>query len=187
MNENQKKIYDDACAAIAELIAEERPGFYPIRLMVIGGSSSEMAGGTIGHASTYELGEALAKAVLDCAGKYGFAPAFQCCEHLNRALIVERETAEKYGMEQVWVCPRPKAGGSVATAAFRAMRDPVAVERVEADAGLDVGLTLIGMHLKRVAVPIRLNTKKIGEAAVTAARVRPKLIGGERARYTPED
>ena len=154
---------------------------------MIGGSSSEIAGGTIGHDSTYEYGEALAEAALELAREHGFDAAFQCCEHLNRALVVERETAEKYGLEIVCAVPRKKAGGSLATAAWKRMRDPVLVEHVRADAGIDVGLTLIGMHLKDVAVPVRLEQNRIGAAVVTAARTRPKLIGGERARYTEED
>ena len=186
MNDLQKTIYDAAAAAVTELIGDNRPFFNPVRLLVIGGSSSEMAGGTIGHQSTYELGEALAQAVLDLAAERGFSAAFQCCEHLNRALVVERETAEKYNYEIVCAVPQPKAGGSLATAAWRRMKDPVLVERIEADAGLDVGQTLIGMHLRRVAVPVRLSTARIGCAPVTAARTRPKLIGGERARYSAE-
>ena len=183
MTELQKTIYDTAASALTELVDENRPHFNPIRLLVIGGSSSEMAGGTIGHQSTYELGEALAQAALDLAKERGFAVAFQCCEHLNRALVVEREIAERHHLDVVCAVPQPKAGGSLATAAWRRMQDPVLVERIEADAGLDVGLTLIGMHLRRVAVPIRLSVQKIGCATVTAARTRPKLIGGERAKY----
>ena len=187
MTELQQRIFDAATAALTELVDLDRPFFNPVRLLAVGGSSSEMAGGTIGHQSTYELGEALAEAALTLAKARGFECAFQCCEHLNRALVVERRTAEKYGLEIVCAVPRPKAGGSLATAAYRRMEDPVLAERVEADAGLDVGLTLIGMHLRRVAVPVRLSTRKIGCAAVTAARTRPKLIGGERAKYTVED
>ena len=186
MNDIQKTIYSAATAAVTELIEENRPFFNPVKLLVIGGSSSEMAGGTIGHQSTFELGEALAEAVLDLSKEKGFACAFQCCEHLNRALVVERETAEKYGYEIVCAVPQPKAGGSLATAAWRRMSDPVLVQSVSADAGIDVGLTLIGMHLRAVAVPIRLSVKTIGEAPVTAARTRPRLIGGERAKYTVE-
>lgn len=186
MNDIQKTIYSAATAAVTELIEENRPFFNPVKLLVIGGSSSEMAGGTIGHQSTFELGEALAEAVLDLSKEKDFACAFQCCEHLNRALVVERETAEKYGYDIVCAVPQPKAGGSLATAAWRRMSDPVLVESVRADAGIDVGLTLIGMHLRAVAVPIRLNVKSIGEAPVTAARTRPRLIGGERAKYTVE-
>ena len=113
----------------------------------------------------------------------GLYLAAQCCEHLNRALIIEREAAEKFGYEPVCVIPQPKAGGSWATAAWRHMSDPVAVEHVRAAAGLDIGNTLIGMHLKDVAVPLRLKVKQIGEAHVNAARTRPKLIGGVRAVY----
>lgn len=184
MTESQKNIFHAATAALTELLDENRPFFNPVRLLVVGGSSSEMAGGMIGHQSTYELGEALAEAVLTLADDRGFACAFQCCEHLNRALVVERETAERYGLDVVCAVPQPKAGGSLATAAWKRMQDPVLVERVQADAGLDVGLTLIGMHLRTVAVPIRLKTDRIGCAIVTAARTRPRLIGGERARYS---
>ena len=184
MNNVQKNIYDSARSALTELLNDNRPFFNPVRLLVVGGSSSEMAGGTIGHQSTYELGEALAEAVLDLAKEQNFSVAFQCCEHLNRALVVERATAEKYGYEIVCAVPQPKAGGSLATAAWKRMSDPVLVESVSADAGIDVGLTLIGMHLRRVAVPVRLGTDRIGCAVVTAARTRPKLIGGERAKYS---
>ncbi len=186
MNDIQKTIYSAATAAITELIDLDRPFFNPVKLLVIGGSSSEMAGGTIGHHSTYELGEALAEAALNLSKERGFACAFQCCEHLNRALVMERETAEKYGYEIVCVVPQPKAGGSLATAAYRRMQDPVLVAEIKADAGIDVGLTLIGMHMRAVAVPVRLSVGKIGEALVTAARTRPRLIGGERAKYTVE-
>ena len=181
------EIRAQAHAAIEELLSENRPHFRPVRLLVIGGSSSEIAGGVIGHDSTYEYGQALAEAALALANARDFDPAFQCCEHLNRALVLERDAAEKYGLETVCAVPRKKAGGSLATAAWKAMRDPVLVEHVRADAGLDVGLTLIGMHLKDVAVPVRLAQNRIGAAVVTAARTRPKLIGGERARYTEED
>ena len=180
-------IYDDALGVIRELATLERPFFNPVKLLVVGCSSSEIAGGVIGHASTYELGEQVARAALDCAGELGFACAFQCCEHLNRALVIERTEAEKRGLQIVCAVPRPKAGGSLATAAYKAMKDPVLVERTIADAAIDIGQTLVGMHLRRVAVPVRLSRKTIGAAILTAARTRPPLIGGERARYTPED
>ena len=125
MNESQKRIFDAATAALTELLDENRPFFNPVRLLVVGGSSSEMAGGVIGHQSTFELGEALAEAVLALSEARGFACAFQCCEHLNRALVVERKTAERYGLEIVCAVPQPKAGGSLATAAWRRMKDPV--------------------------------------------------------------
>jgi len=179
-------IYTQAVSAIEELLNENRAHFNPVRLLVVGCSSSEIAGGTIGHDSTYEYGDAVACAVLDVAAKRGFTPAFQCCEHLNRALVMEREEAEKRDLTIVCAVPRKKAGGSLATSAWKHMEQPVLVESVSADAGLDIGLTLIGMHLKAVAVPVRLGTQKIGCAIVTAARTRPKLIGGERACYTEE-
>ena len=172
--------------AVTALLQENRPHFNPVKLLVIGGSSSEIAGGTIGHNSTYEYGEAVVEAVMKVCREAGVAPAFQCCEHLNRALIMERETAERYGYEIVWVVPRIKAGGSLATAAWKRFKDPVAVLAVRADAGLDIGQTLIGMHLRRVAVPVRLSISRVGEARITAARTRPLLVGGERARYVPE-
>lgn len=168
-------------AAVTELLelAALRPG----SLVVVGCSSSEIMGARIGKGSTPEAAEAVYGVIAELLDKQGLLLAAQCCEHLNRALIVERETAEKFGYEPVCVIPQPKAGGSFATAAWRHMKDPVAVEHVRASAGLDIGCTLIGMHLKDVAVPLRLQTKKIGEAAVSAARTRPKLIGGVRAVY----
>ena len=184
MKEMEKElVYTQTLQAVTELLAENRPHFNPVKLLVVGGSSSEIAGGTIGHNSTYELGEAAAEAVLKACREAGADPAFQCCEHLNRALVMEREAAERYGYETVWVVPQIKAGGSLATAAWQRLKDPVAVLEVRADAGLDIGQTLIGMHLKRVAVPVRLWISQIGEARITAARTRPLLVGGERAKY----
>jgi len=176
------EIREQVRAAITELTAQDKK-FNPVKLLAIGCSSSEIAGGTIGHASAYELGEQVADEILAIANENGFECAFQCCEHLNRALVMERETAENRGYEIVCVVPQPKAGGSLATAAYRAMRDPVVVQEVKADAGIDIGRTLIGMHLRPVAVPVRLKTDMIGEAIVIAARTRPRLIGGERAKY----
>lgn len=180
------EIRSQSKAALEQLLRENRAHFNPVRLLVVGCSTSEVAGGVIGHASAYEIGEVIAEAVLETAAEHGFAPAFQCCEHLNRCLVVERETAERYGLPIVCAVPRPKAGGSLATAAWKRLKQPVLAERIQADAGIDIGLTLIGMHLKSVAVPIRLTTDRIGCAIVTAARTRPKLIGGERAAYTEE-
>ena len=107
--------------------------------------------------------------------------AAQCCEHLNRAIVVEREAVPF--AEIVNVVPQPKAGGSFGTTAYKTFKNPVVVEEIKADAGIDIGGTLIGMHLKKVAVPVRLENNKLGEALVLAARVRPKYIGGERAVY----
>ena len=176
------EIREQVRAAVTELTKADKR-FNPVKLLVIGCSSSEIAGGTIGHASAYELGEQVADEILTIANEQGFECAFQCCEHLNRALVMERETAEKKGYEIVCVVPQPKAGGSLATAAYRAMRDPVVVSEIKADAGIDIGRTLIGMHLRPVAVPVRLETEMIGQALVIAARTRPRLIGGERAKY----
>lgn len=176
------EIREQVRAAITELTAADKK-FNPVKLLAIGCSSSEIAGGTIGHASTYELGEQVAAEILAVASEQGFDCAFQCCEHLNRALVMEREVAEKRNYEIVCVVPQPKAGGSLATAAYRALKDPVVVSEVKADAGIDIGRTLIGMHLRPVAVPVRLKTDMIGKALVIAARTRPRLIGGERAKY----
>ncbi|MBR1822501.1 MAG: TIGR01440 family protein [Clostridia bacterium] len=179
-----RTVFDQTKGAIEALLDAERPDFNPVRLLVIGGSSSEIAGGVIGHNSTYELGEAAARAALAVGRARGVDLAFQCCEHLNRALIMERAAAEKRGYEVVCVVPQIKAGGSLATAAWKQLDDPVAVLSVQADAGLDIGLTMVGMHLRRVAVPVRLSIEKIGAAALVAARTRPMLVGGERAKYT---
>lgn len=184
MNNITEEVFQQTEQAVAELLEENRPLFYPVNLLVVGGSSSEMAGGRIGHNSAYELGEAAVLAAMKACAERRADVAFQCCEHLNRALVMERKTAEKYGYETVCVVPRVKAGGSVATAAWKHMKDPVAVLAVHADAGIDIGQVLIGMHLRRVAVPVRLSAARIGHAAVTAARTRPMLVGGERAAYT---
>lgn len=171
------------CAVIEDVLAAEKPHFNPVKLLAVGCSSSEIVGGSIGHDSTYQVGEEVAQAILDKASEHGFDAAFQCCEHLNRALVMERAAAEKRGYEIVCVVPQPKAGGSLATAAYRRMRDPVVVEKVSADAGIDIGRTLVGMHLRAVAVPVRPEHDRVGEAIVIAARTRPRLIGGERAKY----
>ena len=177
------QIKEQVRLAVTELVTLEKNHFNPVKLLAVGCSSSEIAGGVIGHNSTYEIGEQVVSEILALSKELGFACAFQCCEHLNRALVMEREIAERYGCEIVCVVPQPKAGGSLATAAYRAMKNPVVAETVSADAGIDIGRTLIGMHLRRVAVPVRLSQDRIGEAVVIAARTRPKLIGGERAKY----
>ena len=123
------------------------------------------------------------QAVTELLAENGIWLAAQCCEHLNRAIIIEREAAEKYGWEEVCVVPRPHAGGSWATTCWKKFREPVAVEEIRAHAGIDIGGTLIGMHLKRVAVPVRLTIKQIGAAPIICARTRPKYIGGSRAVY----
>ena len=176
-----EKIKNDARIAIEELI--EKSGIKEGEILVIGCSSSEMIGGMIGKNSAPEAAESLLDAIYPIIKEKNIYLAAQCCEHLNRALIIERECAEKYGLEEVCVVPQPKAGGSFATAVYNRMNDPIAVEAIKAHAGLDIGSTLIGMHLKSVAVPIRLSINTIGEAFIVCARTRPKFIGGERAKY----
>ncbi len=150
-------------------------------LVVVGCSTSEICGSRIGSDSRPEVAEAVFDGIYTVLQEAGIYIAAQCCEHLNRALIVERE-AVPYA-QKVNVVPQPKAGGSFATAAYRRFAHPIAVERIQADAGLDIGGTLIGMHLKEVAVPLRLSLDHIGDALLLAARTRPKFIGGSRAVY----
>ena len=152
-------------------------------ILVIGCSSSEIVGETIGHGSSLEAAQAVFHAVYPILREKGIFLAAQCCEHLNRALIIERACAEKYGLEPVCVIPQPKAGGSFATTAWGSFDSPVAVEHIRAHGGLDIGGTLIGMHLRDVAVPVRLSVDTLGEARLICARTRPKFIGGIRAVY----
>ena len=176
------EIRAQAAAAVRELI--EIAGLKKGDLLVVGCSSSEMAGGVLGHASSLEAAEAAFAGIAPVLQEKGIFLAAQCCEHLNRALVLEREAAEKRGCEIVCVVPQPKAGGSFATTVWKNLRDPVAVEHIAADAGLDIGLVMVGMHLKHVAVPVRLSIDHIGKARIAAARTRPKYIGGERAKYS---
>ena len=176
-----EKIKSDAIVAFSELLAQSN--IKSGEILVVGCSSSELLGGVIGKNSAPEAAEALLEAIYPMLCEKGIFLAAQCCEHLNRALIIERECAEKYGLEEVCVVPKPKAGGSFATAVYKKMKAPVAVESIKAHAGMDIGSTLIGMHLKSVAVPVRLSISKIGEANIVCARTRPKYIGGERAEY----
>lgn len=152
-------------------------------LVVIGCSTSEIAAHGIGSYSNADLGEAVFLAMYEAFQKEGIEVAAQCCEHLNRALILEHAVAEKYGYEEVNVVPQPKAGGSFSTAAWKNMEHPVAVEQIRAKGGIDIGDTLIGMHLKAVAVPVRIEHPTIGNAHIVCARTRAKYIGGERAHY----
>ena len=168
-------------SAMSELL--EKANLQPGALVAVGCSTSEIGGGLIGHASSLEVAEAVFAGLYPEIKSRGLFLAAQCCEHLNRALIVEREVALARGYEIVTVVPKPKAGGSFATTAWANFTDPVAVEFVQAEAGLDIGQTLVGMHLRHVAVPFRLGTNRIGEAVVTAATTRPKYIGGWRAQY----
>lgn len=174
-----EEIRQQAEALARELIIEAK--LTAGQTVVVGCSSSEIAGRKVGSFSSPEIGKAVFEGLMTVFREQGILLAAQCCEHLNRALIVERSTAA--GREIVNVVPQPKAGGSFATAAYQGFSEPVAVEEFSADAGLDIGGTLIGMHLKRVAVPLRLSVTHIGEAPINAARTRPRFIGGVRAAY----
>ena len=155
-------------------------------LVVLGCSTSEIMGSKIGTNSQFDCAQALYSGFYPYLKEQGIFLAAQCCEHLNRAIIIEAELAERLNLQQVNVVPQPKAGGSFATAAYHSFRDPVALEHIRADAGLDIGGTLIGMHLKDVAVPVRIRTTEIGDGHVVCARTRPKFIGGGRAVYDEE-
>ena len=174
-------LYEQARQAGEELLSAA--GLQAGALLVVGCSSSEISGANIGTDSRPETANAVFAGIYDAVKEKGIFLAAQCCEHLNRSLVVEKAYADAHGLEIVNAVPQPKAGGSFATAAYKGFADPVLVETVHADAGLDVGGTLIGMHLKRVAVPVRLSIRRIGEASVLAARTRPKYVGGSRAVY----
>jgi uncharacterized protein (TIGR01440 family) len=150
-------------------------------ILVIGCSTSEIVGDTIGTNSSPDAAKAVFDGIYTAANEKGVFVAAQCCEHLNRAIVIEADAVA--GLDIVNVVPQPKAGGSFATAAYNTFKNPVVVEEIGAKAGLDIGFTMIGMHIKRVAVPVRLKNNKIGNATVLAARHRPKFIGGVRAHY----
>lgn len=177
-------ITQDSAKAVSELldIAKLKSG----DLLVIGCSSSELVGERIGKGSSLEAARAVFDGVYPILKERGIYLAAQCCEHLNRALILEAEAGEKFGYEPVNVRPWAHAGGSFATTVWENLSCPVAVEHIRAKAGMDIGSTLIGMHLKEVAVPVRLSVKSIGKAPLVCARTRPRFIGGERARYVEE-
>ena len=172
-------IYLQTKAAVEEL--GEKAKLRPGQMIVVGCSTSEVQGAKIGTNSSPETAAHIFRALHEYTQSRGLYLAVQCCEHLNRAIILER--AAVGNAEIVNVVPQPKAGGSLATAAYAGFSDPVVVEQIRADAGMDIGLTLIGMHLKHVAVPVRLENTRIGNALVVAARTRPKFIGGIRAVY----
>ena len=174
-----EEITGQARQAVTELL--ERARLEPGDIFVVGCSSSEVGGHRIGSDSSPEVAQAILDGIYPVLKEKGIYLAAQCCEHLNRAIIVEAEAVP--GADICNVVPQPKAGGSFATAAYHGFQHPVALEEIRADAGLDIGGTLIGMHLKKVAVPVRLTQNRIGEAMVLAARVRPKFIGGNRAVY----
>ena len=181
MINEMKVIGEEAYRAAKEIIQEAN--LMPGEMFVVGCSTSEVGGAGIGTYSSPELAEVIFGGIYQATQEAGAYLVAQCCEHLNRALILEKSAANQYGYEIVNVIPQPKAGGSFATAAYKAFEQPVAVEHVRAHAGMDIGDTLIGMHLKDVAVPVRIRTTQIGDAHVVCARTRAKYIGGERAIY----
>ncbi|MBR3893562.1 MAG: TIGR01440 family protein [Clostridia bacterium] len=176
-----KQIKQQTETAVRELL--DVAGLRRGDILVVGCSSSEIVGEKIGHGSSFDTAAEVFATLMPILRERGIYLAAQCCEHLNRALIIERECAQKYGLDEVCVVPQPKAGGSFATSAWRGFSEPVAVEHIRAHAGLDIGGTLIGMHLHEVAVPVRLSVSQIGEARLLCARTRPKYIGGPRAKY----
>lgn len=172
-------IYEQTVSAISQLY--EKAKLKEGNIVVVGCSTSEVVGAQIGSNSNPEVAVQIFSALYDYTQSKGLFLAIQCCEHLNRAIIIERAAVPF--AELVNVVPQPKAGGSLATQAYAGFTDPIAIEELKADAGLDIGLTLIGMHLKKVAVPVRLEQNRIGQAIVVAARTRPKFVGGVRAVY----
>lgn len=152
-------------------------------LLVIGCSTSEVIGQKIGTHSTMEVAEMLMEQLLNLTYNTNVHLAFQCCEHLNRALVVSKKTANYFSLEEVLVKPSPKAGGAMATTAYKKLKEAVVVEKIKATAGIDIGSTFIGMHIKEVVIPVRITQKTLGSALVTLATRRPKLIGGPRAEY----
>ena len=178
-------MYEDITMQAQTVITEllDQANLKPGALLVVGCSSSEIVGKRIGKGSSMDAAQAAFRGIYPVLQERDIQLAVQCCEHLNRALILERSAAERRGYEIVNVMPQPHAGGSFAVTAWNAFADPVAVEAIQADAGIDIGGTFIGMHLRRVAVPVRTSLDHIGEAIVLCARTRPKYIGGPRAVY----
>ena len=155
----------------------------PGSMILLGCSTSEISGGRIGKASVPEFGEAVARAFLSACSAFSFQPAFQCCEHLNRAVVLPRTALQGRQLTQVCAIPQPHAGGSVAAAAWKLLEEPVLCQSVQADAALDVGDTLVGMHIRPVAVPLRGSYSSLGNAHLVMAYSRLPLIGGARAVY----
>ena len=179
--ENLEIIHKQVHKALLEVI--DASGIGEGDILVLGGSTSEIVGGSIGKDSSLEVGAALIDECLIILNERKINLAVQGCEHINRALVVERDLAKKRGFEIVSVVPALHAGGSLALNAYKKFNDPVVVEHIIADAGIDIGDTEIGMHARFVQVPLRISEKYIGKARLTALKSRPKLIGGERAVY----
>jgi uncharacterized protein (TIGR01440 family) len=180
LREQAKNLLNDFFLAVRE---KQNPAAADMPLFVVGCSTSEVLGEHIGRSGSEELGKILAEEVLAAAKANGMQAAAQCCEHLNRSLVVEKEVALSRRLQIVSAVPKPHAGGSFAAAFYLQLKNPVLVEQIAADYGIDIGQTLIGMHIRRVAVPLRLPKPLLGKAIVTAVTSRPPLIGGERAQY----
>ena len=180
-NELKQEIFAALTAAVDALV--EAGGIQPGGMIVLGCSTSEVAGARIGKGSVPELGDVIAEAMLTACGKHGLYAAFQCCEHLNRAIVMEQAALMARGLMQVKAIPQPKAGGSVPAAAWKRLTAPVLTPFVQADAAIDVGDTLVGMHIRPVAVPLRIDTDKVGHANLVMAYSRLPYIGGSRAVY----
>ena len=179
--EKYAEILQELTESAEELIAVAKPR--KGQIFVVGCSTSEVLGSKIGTGGSEELAVEMFKTLKAVTDKHELFLAIQCCEHLNRSVVLEAAAVDKYNFNEVTVRPMPHAGGALGTAAYENFAEPVVVESIVAHLGLDIGQTLIGMHLKRVAVPVRLAHKKVGEAVLTAARTRPPLVGGERAKY----
>ena len=175
----------EEAAAVAQELCE-KAALKKGQLVVVGCSTSETLGEQIGTWSVPDAGKAIYRGLASVFDPRGINIAAQCCEHLNRAVVLERAAAEKYGYEPVCAVPWLHGGGSFAMAAYYGLEDAVTVERVQAHAGIDIGDVLIGMQLKAVAVPVRVSQKTIGDAHVVCARTRPKYIGGERTHYAED-
>ncbi len=179
MNEDDLK--NKVNKAVNLLIKEADPS--PNEILIVGCSSSEVLGENIGSATNKKIGKSIYQAVKEVADSRGIFLAAQGCEHTNRSIFIERECLEYYNLEEINIIPQLKAGGAFAAAAYNDFSEPTAVEEIRADMGIDIGDTFIGMHLKEVAVPVRINFDRIGKAHLTLARTRPKMVGGERAEY----
>ncbi|WP_153980170.1 TIGR01440 family protein [Paenibacillus xylanilyticus] len=185
LDSDQPGLQEQTVTILRELALAGKLG--PGQIVVIGTSTSEVAGQKIGTSGAVDVAQQLLAGIREVQQEFGFEPVFQCCEHLNRALVMERSLLTRLGLTEVGAVPVPKAGGSMASAAYRSLNDPCLAEHVHAHAGVDIGETMIGMHLRHVAVPFRTTLRYIGEARVTTALTRPKLIGGERAVYQMEE
>ena len=181
-----EQILTDVTTSMEAVVEEwiQKEYLQPGDVFVVGCSTSEVAGEHIGTSGSEQIAAHIFTPLQKLQEQIGVHVAFQCCEHLNRAIVMTREAAEKYGYSEVSVIPARDAGGSMATYAFNQLKQPVVVEEIEARAGIDIGETMIGMHLKKVAVPLRMKQSHIASARITGAFTRPKLIGGERAVYT---